>query len=389
MKKLYALLFVSLLFASCGQEEPKSLEAIIATQDLKKIRSKKIELDTQQKTIANHIQKLIAEIQKLDTLKKIPLVTGFKIQKENFNHYIEIQGNVKTKQNLLVYPEIAGTLISVLVKEGQAVKKGQVLAHIDDGGMTQQLAQIKASAALAKTTFERQERLWNQKIGSEIQFLQTKTNYESQKNAVAQLQQQLQKSSIIAPFSGIVDEVIKNEGTIVSPGPGSEIFRIVNLSKMYIEADVPESYIATISKGKSVDILFPVLGKKISTSIRQTGNFINPANRTFKIEIGVPNSDNSIKPNLTAKLKINDYSNTEAILIPQSMLSENANGQQYVYVISNIKNAKGTAKQVIVQTGKTQGDLIEILAGVAVGDLLIEAGARSVKDGQEIKIAKS
>jgi len=158
---------------------------------------------------------------------------------------------------------------------------------------------------------------------------------------------------------------------------------------MFIEADVPESYISDIVPDKEVEIEFPVLGTTLDTKVRQTGNFINPANRTFRVEIGVPNQDRSIKPNLTAKLKINDYTSTEAILIPQSILSENAAGEQYVYKITNLEADFGTATQVVVKTGKTQGDVIEILEGITIGDKLIKAGARSVKDGQEIKISKS
>jgi len=319
----------------------------------------------------------------------VPLVTAIKLKNEVFTHFLELQGNVTTKQNVLIYPEVAGTLEKVFVKEGQKVSKGQALGRIDNGGLEQQVAQLEATTALAKTTFERQKRLWDEKIGSEIQYLQTKTNYEASKNQLAQLKNQIDKFTIRAPFSGVIDDVIKDQGTVVAPGPGAEIFRIVNLSNMFIEADIPESYITDVTIGKYVEIDFPVLGKSLETKVRQTGNFINPANRTFKIEVGVPNNDRSIKPNLTAKLKINDYTNAEAILIPQSIISENANGEQYVYVIKNLNNDKGIATQTIVKTGKTQGDVIEILEGVTSGDVLIEAGARSVKNGQEVKISKS
>ena len=389
MKKIYLALLTTLILASCGEKKEQSLDDVIATKNLKEIRNKKSELDKQVADISEKIKKLNKEIEKLDTIKKAPLVTAFSIKNEVFTHFLELQGNVKTKQNVLIYPEMPGTLEKVLVKEGQKVAKGQILAKIDDGGMAQQVAQLEATTALAKTTYERQKRLWGQKIGSEIQFLQTKTNYEAQKNTLAQLKKQLDKSTIRAPFSGIIDEVIKNQGNVVSPGPGSAIFRIVNLSNMYIEADVPETYITNITKGKDVEIQFPILGKTIETKVRQTGNFINPSNRTFKVEIGVPNQDRSIKPNLTAKLKINDYTSPKAILIPQSIISENAEGKQYVYVVKNIKNNIGTAMQTVVKTGKTQGDVIEILEGISVGDQLIEAGARTVKDGQEVKISKS
>ncbi|WP_298949563.1 efflux RND transporter periplasmic adaptor subunit [uncultured Polaribacter sp.] len=388
MKKIYLALLTTLILASCGEKKEQSLDDVIATKNLKEIRNKKSELDKQLADISQKIKKINKEIEKLDTIKKTPLVTAFSIKNEVFTHFLELQGNVKTKQNVLIYPEMPGTLEKVLVKEGQKVAKGQILAKIDDGGMAQQVAQLEATTALAKTTYERQKRLWGQKIGSEIQFLQTKTNYEAQKNTLAQLKKQLDKSTIRAPFSGIIDEVIKNQGNVVSPGPGSAIFRIVNLSNMYIEADVPETYITNITKGKDVEIQFPVLGKTIETKVRQTGNFINPSNRTFKVEIGVPNQDRSIKPNLTAKLKINDYTSPKAILIPQSIISENAEGKQYVYVVKNIKNNIGTAMQTVVKTGKTQGDIIEILEGISVGDQLIEAGARTVKDGQEVKISQ-
>ena len=389
MKKIYSIVFVTLVLFSCGNKKEQSVVEVIATKNINQIRTKKTELDQKVQEISNDIKKLNAQIELLDTLKKVPLVTAITIEKEIFTHYVELQGNVKTKQNVLIYPEMAGTLETVAVKEGQRVTKGQVLANIDDGGMAQQVAQLETTLALAKTTYERQKRLWDQKIGSEIQFLQTKTNFEASQNQLAQLKKQLDKFTIRAPFSGVIDDVIKDEGTVVAPGPGAEVFRIVNLSNMFIEADVPETYIKSVVPGKTVKIEFPILDKKLDTEVRQTGNFINPANRTFKVEVGVPNQDRSIKPNLTAKLKINDYTSTEAILIPQSIISENAEGKQYVYKITGIRNNIGTAKQVVVKTGKTQGDVIEILDGIAEGDQLIKAGARSVKDGQEIKISKS
>lgn len=389
MKKIYSIVFVTLVLFSCGNKNEQSVAEVIATKNIQQIRTKKTELDQKVQALSNDIKKLNAQIELLDTLKKVPLVTAITIEKEIFTHYVELQGNVKTKQNVLIYPEMAGTLENVTVKEGQRVTKGQVLANIDDGGMAQQVAQLETTLALAKTTYERQKRLWDQKIGSEIQFLQTKTNFKASQNQLAQLKKQLDKSTIRAPFSGVIDDVIKDEGTVVAPGPGAEVFRIVNLSNMFIEADVPESFIKSVVPGKTVKIEFPILDKKLDTEVRQTGNFINPANRTFKIEVGVPNQDRSIKPNLTAKLKINDYTSTEAILIPQSIISENAEGKQYVYKITDLNNEFGTAKQVVVKTGNTQGDVIEILDGIAVGDQLIKAGARSVKDGQEIKISKS
>ena len=302
-----------------------------------------------------------------------------------FNHYLELQGNVSTKQNLIIYPEYSGILKRVFVKEGQQVSKGQTLAKIDDGGLSQQVAQLQIQAELAKTTFERQERLWNQKIGSEIQYLQAKSTYEAQEQAVSQLEQQIAKTTVRAPFSGTIDDVITEQGSVVAPGQ-SQLFRIVNLKNMYIETDVPERYISDVIPGKNVHVEFPVLGKTMNAKIRQAGNFINPANRTFKIEVAIPNKDKTIKPNLTAKLKINDYTNEKAILIPQSIISENAEGKQYVYIIIDKNDNKAKAKRVIIETGKTQGDDIEVLSGLENGNEIIEEGARNVKDGQDVKI---
>ncbi|TGV01928.1 efflux RND transporter periplasmic adaptor subunit [Flavivirga rizhaonensis] len=385
MKNIYSLVIVTLLLTSCGADKKMSVEDIIASGNLEQIRQKKTELDVSAQEISSQLQQLDSEIKKLDPQERIPLITTFAAKEAVFNHYVELQGNVSTKKNLVIYPEYSGTLTRVYVKEGQKVSKGQILAKIDDGGLGQQVAQLQIQADLAKTTFERQERLWNQKIGSEIEYLQAKSTYEAQQRAVNQLQQQMAKTLVRAPFSGTIDDVISEQGSVIAQGQ-SQLFRIVNLQDMYIETDVPERYISNITHGKDVQVEFPVLGKKMDAKVRQAGNFINPANRTFKIEVAVSNKDKSIKPNLTAKLKINDYKNEKAILIPQSIISENAEGQQYVYTVTDKVNNKGKAKRVIIETGKTQGDYIEVLSGLANGNEIIDEGARSVKDGQEVKV---
>lgn len=388
MKKIVSLLIVATVLISCGGGEKKeSVESVISSGDLTKIKSKKTEVEQAQLELANQLELLNTEISKLDTVQKLSQITTFKASEEVFDHFLELQGNVSTKQNLVIFPEYNGVLSKVFVKEGQRVSKGQLLAKIDDGGLGQQLAQLEIQASLAKTTFERQERLWNQKIGSEIQYLQAKSTYEAQAKAVSQMQSQLAKTEVRAPFSGTIDDVITEQGSVVAPG-ASQLMRIVNLKDMYIETAVPETYIASVTKGKSVKVEFPVLGgKSIDAKVRQAGSFIHPANRTFNIEVAVPNKNGDIKPNLTAKLKINDYSNKNAILIPQSVISENAQGQQYVYVVEEVNgNNVGKTKRVIIETGKTQGDIIEVLSGVKVGMEIVEEGARSVKEGQSVEI---
>ena len=251
--------------------------------------------------------------------------------------------------------------------------------------MSQTLAQMQVQVALAKTTFERQERLWNQNIGSEIQYLQAKTAYEGQLKAVNSMQQQVAKASIKAPFSGTIDDIITEKGNVVAPGL-TPILRIVSLDNMYVKADVPETYITSIVEGKQVEVFFPVLGEAFVATINQTGNFINPNNRTFKAEINVANQKKNIKPNLTARLKINDYTNNAAFIIPQSIISENAMGEQYIYILKQKNQDKAVASRVIIQTGKKQGNNIEVLSGLKEGDQVVEEGARSVKDGQSVKI---
>ncbi len=385
MKYLYITLISAIVLTSCGSDKNKSVEDIIASKDLEQIRQKKAELDASAQEIAAKLKLLEKEIKTLDPQEKIPLITTFKAKETEFNHFVELQGNVSTKQNVVITAEYGGVLSKVYVREGQKVSKGQTLAKIDDGGLSQQLAQAKIQTDLAKTTFERQKRLWDQKIGSEIQYLQAKSTYESQEQMVNQLQQQVGKTIVRAPFSGTIDDVITEQGTVVAPGQ-SQLFRIVNLDDMYIETDVPERYVADIVPGKRVQVNFPVLGKDVDAKVRQAGNFINPANRTFKVEVALPNKDVSIKPNLTAKLKINDYSSEKAILIPQSIISENAEGQQYVYTVTDKDGEKAKAKRTIIETGKTQGDNIEVLSGIENGEEIIDEGARSVKDGQDVKI---
>ncbi|WBX77074.1 efflux RND transporter periplasmic adaptor subunit [Tenacibaculum ovolyticum] len=403
MKKIYTLLTVSLILLSCGKKEAVSVEELVSEGTIKELRTRKTEITTNLEAINIDLKAVNDAISKLDTVKKLPLITTIVTKEEVFNHYLELQGNVKTKQNVLVYPEMPGILRRVYVKEGQRVAKGQLLATIDDGGLSQQIAQLKIQEQLSKTTYERQKRLWDQKIGSEIQFLQAKASYEAQTNAVKQLRRQQGKSVVRAPFSGVIDDVMKEPGTVLAPGQGSEIFRVVNLNNMYIEAEVPESYIKNVTKGKKVEVFFPVLGKIVEAKIRQVGNFINPSNRAFKVEIYVPNKSGDIKPNLTARLKINDYTSEKAILIPQSIISENAEGEQYVYLVGDKKENKyATANKTIIETGKTQGDVIEVLNtkiitkknGVSevllkpmnAGFEVISEGARSVNDGQKVEI---
>jgi RND family efflux transporter MFP subunit len=385
-KSLLILLF-ALTLANCGGESKASVEDLIVSGTLEEIKEKQQSLNAEQRAITASLRQLDSVVHSKEQQRNIPLVSTLTLKESEFEHYLDLQGNVQTKQNILLYPEMAGTLVRVYVKEGEMVRKGQVLAKIDDGGMASGLEQLKTQAALAKTTYERQSRLWEQNIGSEIQYLQTKTNYEATIQSVQQAEAQLSKSTIRAPFSGIADDVMVDEGSTVNPAGGMPIIRLVNLSDMYVEVDVPESYLQQVTPGKRVELSIPVLGDSMISKVRQTGNFINPANRTFKVEIPVPNTKGQIKPNLTVRVKINDYTNPEALLVPPGIISENSEGQQYVYVATEIGTDQiGKAEKRVITTGLTQKDHIEVLSGIQPGEQIIIEGARRVREGQEIEI---
>ena len=385
MKKIYSIITLSLFLVACGSSENSSVSQTIESGNLEAIRNMKATLTSELNVIESDLAALEAAIASLDSSENLPLVTTFEVQPQVFNHYLDLQGNVKTRENVLLYPEMAGTLLTVKVAKGDRVSKGQLLAVIDNGGMSNQLSQLKTQAALAQTTFERQANLWKQKIGSEIQYLQAKAQAEAQANAVLQLEKVLAKAQITAPFSGVIDQVLKDPGTVVSPGSGSEIFRLINLSNMYIDVDVPEGYLGAVTKGKKAEVYFPVLQDSVNAVVRETGNYINPNNRSFSAEIAINNPNGSIKPNLNARVHINDYTNENALLIPQSVISENAAGEQYAYV-AELHGETAVAKRHIIITGKTQGDYVEVISGINAGDLIIKEGARSVKDAQAVKI---
>ncbi|NVJ63765.1 MAG: efflux RND transporter periplasmic adaptor subunit [Flavobacteriaceae bacterium] len=384
MKKLVSLSLI-VLFAACGGNQNNSIDLLIEQGDVAALKAAKESINSQQVALASDLNRIEAALTSLSPEKNLPLVTVEELQSQKFEHYVELQGNITTKENIIIAAEVAGTLDKIHVKKGDWVAQGALLAEINAGGLDHQLEQLRVSAALAKTTFERQSRLWEQKIGSEIQYLQAKTQYEAQQNAFERMEKMLAKTKITAPFAGIVDQVLADPGSLVAPGMGGQLFRLINLSNMYVTVDVPERYITSVKKGNAATVHIDVLGKSVATTIRETGNYIAPSNRSFEVELAVPNKDRSIKPNLNARVAINDYSNDAAILIPQSVISENAAGQQYVYVMTDATNGVGTAKRRIVTTGQASDQKIEILSGLAPGDVIVIEGARRLKDGQRIK----
>jgi membrane fusion protein, multidrug efflux system len=386
MKKIVSLTALSVLFMACsGGNKNENIDDVINSKDLNKIKTSRAVVHQEYEKIAAELAKLDLAIANLDPNKKIPLVKTIVVKDSIFKHHIEIQGNVDTKENIMISPEYSGILTQVNVKAGQRVNKGQILARIDDGGMSSQLAQVETQLALAKTTFEKQKNLWDQKIGSEIQFLQAKTSMESQQKAVAQIKSQLNKTLVIAPFSGTIDEVLIEKGKVVAPG--MNLFRIVNLNNMYVTANVPENYIEQLKLGAIVEVNLNSIGKVYQGKVRQIGNYINPNNRTFSIEIAMPNPDNLLRPNQVAILKIEDYTNPKAIILPENIIQETANGSKIVYVIEKGNSEKNTkAIQKTIEIGYVSGSNVEVKSGLEAGETVITDGAKALKDGAVVEV---
>ena len=392
MKNKISALLISVVWIGCGdgnEENKKSVEDIIASKDIKLIKAEKTRLDKELENLTLSVDKLSKILGDLDPNKKYPVVTIKSVEKEPYQHFVDFQGNVRSKKNVLVFPEMSGQLEKLYVEKGSAVKKGQTIAKIESASLQAQVKQMEAQLALTKTLFERRQRLWEKKVGSEIEYLQAKSNFEAQSNALKNLKVNLGKTYVKAPFTGVIDEVITEAGNIVSPASNQAIVRVVNLSNMYVKTELPEKYFTTIKKGNEVEVEFPVLGKKIKSKVYQTGTYIDPRNRTFSIEVKLTNKDRDIIPNLTTKLKINDYTNNEAILVAQNVISEDAKGRSYLYVAktTNRKGIYEVSKQ-FVETGKAQAGVIEILSGIEVGQQIVIEGARSVEQGQKVRIAK-
>ena len=377
MKKTIIISVLSILIISCGKKEDNAnIDSLIDSKNLVSIKAKRAELQTQ-------LTKLDDAIALLDIKKSEEALVSVSAVKDTvFSHYLEVQGNVDTKENLIIYPQFSGILNTVNVIAGQKVSKGQLLGTIDDGGLSQQLAQMETQMALAKTTFERQKRLWDQKIGSEIQYLQAQTNMISQQKAVSQMKAQLAKTRIIAPFSGVIDELITEKGQVVGPGQG--LMRIVNLNNMFVSTAVPESYIGKLKVGTVVNVYLASLGKTYAGKIRQVASNINPNNRSFGIEVSIPNTENLLRPNQVAKLKIIDYRNANAIVVPSNVIQVDGNGDQFVFEATSIKDKTGIAKKVIVKVGKTSENFTEILGGLEPKTIVVSDGVNTVSEGMKL-----
>ncbi|MDA0780482.1 MAG: efflux RND transporter periplasmic adaptor subunit [Bacteroidetes bacterium] len=383
MKKIILLTLIMGLVMACNSAKKPDTKSLIDQQDVAGLRARQAELVSQNNTIKEELNRVMQAIDKFDKTKKKSLVTVFPVEEKSFKHNVVLQGIVKTDQNLVLNAEFMGAVKTIHVKEGQEVKKGDLLVSIDDGGLAQNAALQKVQLDLAKTLFERQERLWKQNIGSEIEYLQAKTAYQSQQKGYEQLQQQLSKSTLYAPFSGRVDDIITEVGQLVSPG-AQPLLRLVNLSSMYVEVDVPERFFPNIKKGTTAEVEIPVLNHTYDSNVIHKGTHISTGNRTFKISIA---ADKTIEltPNLISTVRLVDYQNPNAIVIPLEVISENFSGEQYVYVV----NENNKAEKRFVKTGLVEGDTVEVLEGLRKSDRVIDEGARLVKENENVQITNA
>ena len=384
------LLLCILLFIQCGSSDKQTTAEIIESKDLAAIQTKKAEVVKSMNTLKQELESLNEVIGQLDNEQKFLLVTSIETKVAPYDHFVRFQGTLETDKNIVMYPEIPGLLKSIKVIEGQRVKKGDILAVISDSGLVDQLQQLEIQLTLAKTTYERQNRLWEQKIGSEMQFLQAKTQYLSLEKSIAQMKDQVAKTTIKAPFDGIVDHLLADVGSSLAPGM-TPVVRVINLEEMKVSAQIPEIHLNNIKKAAKVAVNIPVLNKTLPAEINAVGNFINPNNRSFRVEIGLENSAGDLKPNMTALLNINDYNNEAAILVPSKNILEDQAGAKYVYTLEAVPGQEGMYKAIktFVKTGKSSDNKTEILEGLSAGDQLVEDGIRLVKDQQLVKIIQS
>lgn len=376
MKK-YILITLSILILGACSSDKKQLPTTVVA-----LKNKKSELLKSMDNLKKELIEVEKKLAKFTTEEKLQIVTVLKAKKENFKHYLELQGVVKADKNIEIRPEMGGTVTRIYVKEGQYVPKGKVLMQLDDSQLQNGINEIKTQLTLASTTFERQSRLWKQKIGSEMQYLQAKTQKEALENKLKTLNSQAGKFKITAPFSGTIDKIVPKVGELTSPQ--LPVIRLLNLKEVYVEAEVTESYLSIIKKGTKSVLYFPSINKKVTSKISQVGNYINPANRSFVVKMNVNNNDRSIKPNLLADLEIVDFE-SEGIVIPINLVQKDRSGKEYVYTVVTKDNESKVVKTMI-SVSKSYENKAFVSKGLLDGDILINKGARIVKEGELVDI---
>jgi RND family efflux transporter MFP subunit len=364
----HTIIFIFTLFISCGGGETKK-------PNLKELIKQRSELDKQIRQLE---QSLTSDEQSFS------LVNLNTIKYENFKHFVEVQGTVDTRKNILINSELPGIIKKILVNKGEYVTKGKLLAIIDDRTLQENLKRFEIELQLLEKLYDKQKRLWEQKIGSEIDYLQAKTKYDLSLQGIEELKTQIGKTKILAPFNGYIDDIISETGQLVNPGV-NPIFRLINLKDMYVRAEVPENYINTVRQDVTTEIYFPFLDKNVKSQVRQVGNYINPNNRSFTIEVDINNDNKQVKPNLTAKIRINDYTNKKAIVVPSNIILEDSRGKKFVFIAQPTENPNNyKAIRTYIQTGKIQGINTEVTNGLSLGHKVIVEGFQGLDNNQTV-----
>ena len=385
MNKFYTILLITVIIG-CNSSGITSIESLIENKDLDELKKRKDEYVNAMNAMKVELNEINSGIAFLDENERLTLVSKYEIKEQVFTSYIEAQANLKTRKNILILPEFQGTLEKIYVNEGQNVSKGKLLAEINDSGLKDQLDQLIIQRDFAKENYERIQRLWENNIGSEIQFLKSKSDFESIQKGVDQMRDMLSKTKIYAPFTGVVDEIIANQGSNLIPGV-TNILRLVNLDDVYAEAFVSEKYISSISNGTEALVKIPLLNKEIQSKVTQTGNFIDPNNRTFRIEIPVDNTDRRIKQNLDAKILINTYKKDNAVVVPLRIIREDAEGKNYIYVMDeDKKDGVYITRKAIIKIGNKSNTDAEVIEGLNFGEIIVLEGANLVEDLQRVKL---
>lgn len=355
--------FFFLLLLSCSKPDKKTELA---------------DLKSQQKEIEAKIKTLEKE---LGTGKKVdatPInVTVSAIEAQNFKHFVEAQGVVTSKNIVMVTPQMGGAITGLFLTEGQMIKKGQLVATIDNSVMKESLIEIKTQLDLVTTLFNKQKTLWDQQIGTEVQYLQAKANKESLEKRIGTMNTQMGMSKVYAPISGTVEKVMQKSGEMGMPG--APMAQIVNVSDLKIVAKVGDTYVGSVKKGDAITVKFPDINKEFTTKISLVNALIDPASRTFGIEANIPNLGGSLKPNQVAIININDLSKGNSLIVSQNVVQKTEAGD-LVYV-AVVENGKKVAKARTVKTGIAYDGKIEILEGLTAGEMVITQGYQDLVDG--------
>ena len=362
----YLSLSLLLLAVSCGAPDKKA--------ELEKLKS-------EQTSLAEKIRTLEEEIKKTDTstasTAKFIVVSFESVKKQPFTHYLQIQGKIDSDKNVAVSSLVGGTVEKIYVEKGQKVSKGTVLAKTDDEAILKTIDGINNRLQLHTQLYEKQKRLWDQQIGSEVEYLNAKTAKEADEKDKAAAMVTYANTSIKAPFSGVIDDVIAKEGQMLAPGVPA--FKLVDASDLKLVANVSESYVSKVKVNQEAIVTFPDLNKEIKTRVRVVGDVIDPINRTFQVDLDLKQDKNVLKANMISYIKIKDYSNPSVVVIPVNIVQKN-NGKDYVYVAEG-----NVAAKRFITLGQYYDNSVEVLSGLKDGEKLITIGYQDLVEGQPIK----